>query len=802
MIKILFTCLFLFFVFSIEAQVLTVKDKITRQPVSSATITGSVTGALLNANAKGQVDLSKMALGSTFTISGQGYKTEVMSTQQLEENKYSVYLVESNISLDAVVISASRWQQSKRDVPNKITAIQQKDIIFQNPQTAADLLGQSGEVYIQKSQMGGGSPMIRGFATNRVLITVDGVRMNTAIFRSGNLQNVISVDPFAVENVEVLFGPGSVIYGSDAIGGVMNFSTLSPKLSASDKTLVTGNALTRWSSANSEKTGHIDFNIGLKKWAFLTNISYTDFDDLKMGSKGPAEYLRPEYAERINGVDTKITNSDPEKQIPTGYDQINLMEKVLFKPNDKWSYNYGFHYSTTSDNPRYDNLIRYRSAALRSTEWYYGPQKWMMNNLVIANAQEHNWYDSMKIGLAHQFFEESRHDRNFGAANRTNNTEKVNALSANFDFEKILAEKHSIYYGAEVIYNKVNSTGSIENINTGAIQNGPARYPDDSNWSSYAAFITYRYKASEKVSFQAGTRYNHYLLNARFTDEFYPFPFTSAKVNQGALTGSAGLVYSPAGTWKISTNLSTGFRAPNVDDIGKVFESTPGSVVIPNPDLEAEYAYNVDLGIAKTFSDIIKLDATAYYTHLDNAMVRRNYTLNGSSEIIYDGEASQVQAIQNAANAHVFGIQAGIEIKLPQGVGLNSRYNYQNGEEELDNGTKAPLRHAAPWFGTTHLTYTRSNLKGDFYASYSGEVSFADMAPSEVEKTYMYAIDSNGKPFSPSWFTLNFKVLYQISDHIMLNAGIENITDRRYRPYSSGIVSPGRNFIASLRASF
>jgi hemoglobin/transferrin/lactoferrin receptor protein len=800
MIKLLITCLLLFVVLSLKSQTITIKDKVTRQPISTATVSAGKPLRTLTANSKGQVDVSGITAGM-LNITGPGYGAQLIEYGPSSGNNILVYLQESDISLDAVVISASRWQQSRRDVPNKITTIQQKDVIFQNPQTAADLLGQSGEVFIQKSQLGGGSPMIRGFATNRVLITVDGVRMNTAIFRSGNLQNVISLDPLATEGVEVLFGPGSVMYGSDAIAGVMNFTTLSSKLSATDQTLVTGNALTRWSSANQEKTGHVDFNIGLKKWAFLTSFSYTDFDDLKMGSKGPAEYLRPEYAEVINGTDTRVTNSDPEKQVPTGYDQFNVMEKILFKPNENWSFNYGFHYSASSDNPRYDNLLRYRSGNLRSSEWYYGPQRWMMNNLGITNNQKHQIYDSMRIGLAHQFFEESRHDRNFGNANRTNNTEKVNALSANLDFEKALDEKQSIYYGAEAIYNKVNSTGSIQNVNTAAERDAAARYPDDSNWASYAAFITYRYKASEKISVQAGARYNHYVLNATFNNTFYPFPFTSAKVNQGAVTGSAGLVYNPVASWKISTNLSTGFRAPNIDDIGKVFESTQGFVVIPNPDLEAEYAYNADLGIAKTFGDLVKIDATGFYTHLDNAMVRRNFTLNGSGTIIYDGVASQVQAIQNAANAHVWGIQAGIEIKLPKGLGFNSRFNYQQGKEELDNGTKAPLRHAAPWFGTSHLTYTRNKLKADAYVYHSAEVSFDDMAPSELEKTYMYAIDAGGNPYSPSWTTLNFKLLYQLSDHLMINAGVENITDRRYRPYSSGIVSPGRNFIVSLRAS-
>ncbi len=792
----------LFVSLSITAQVITVRDKLTRQLLTGATIRTDASPKLFTVNTEGQFDLSDLTAATSIYIYNPGYQSQSINTAALNQTNTVIYLEESNISLDNVVVSASRWQQPKRSVPNKILTLQQKDVLFQNPQTTADLLGSSGEVYIQKSQMSGGSPMIRGFATNRVLITVDGVRMNTAIFRSGNVQNLIALDPLSTESVEVLFGPGSVMFGSDAIGGVMNFTTLTPLLSSSDIPSLRVNSLTRYSSANQELTGHIDLSLGLKKWAFLTSISHADFDNLKMGSKGPDEYLRREYVQTIKGVDTVVQNNDPEKQVPTAYRQLNLMQRVLFQPDENLSFKYGIHYSTSSDNPRYDNLLRYRSGRLRSSEWYYGPQRWLMNNLSLSHSGGTKLYDAMKVNLAHQFFEESRHDRNFGNDEKTNNTEKVNAFSVNLDFEKPLAENHSIFYGVEAIYNNVLSTGTIQNVNTNLIAEGPARYPDDANWGSYAGFITYSYKASEKLSIQMGTRFNQFVLNAKFNDRFYPFPFKNAHLNQGALTGSIGMVYAPAASWQLSTNFSTGFRAPNIDDMGKIFESTPGAVVVPNPDLGSEYAYNGEVGLAKIFGSTVKIDASGYYTHLDNALVRRDFTLNGSSTIIYDGELSQVQAIQNAANAHVWGVQAGIEINSGSGLGFTSRFNYQKGEEELDDGSRAPLRHAAPWFGTTHLTYTKSKFKADFYAFYNGEVSFENLAPSEKEKTYMYATDTNGNPYSPDWLTLNLKVLYQVSSSLMVNIGLENITDQRYRQYSSGIVAPGRNFIASLKVSF
>ena len=140
--------------------------------------------------------------------------------------------------LNEIVVSASRWCQHSQARPVKVTRLSFDEANAFNPQTAADVLGLTGEVFIQKSQYGGGSPMIRGFATNRLLYSIDGVRMNTAIFRSGNIQNVISLDPFAIAGSEVLFGPGAVGYGSDAIGGVMAFSTLEPRLSGGESPLV------------------------------------------------------------------------------------------------------------------------------------------------------------------------------------------------------------------------------------------------------------------------------------------------------------------------------------------------------------------------------------------------------------------------------------------------------------------------------------------------------------------------------------------------------------------------------------
>lgn len=786
----------------VGGQVITVKGKDTGLPLVQATISSQAKNAFTVTDLNGQANLTEFHSAEDITIRTIGYEEIRLSFVQLAEQQFQILLNPDNYLLDQIVVSATRWRNAERNIPAKVSLITSKEVIMQNPQTTADLLGSSGEVFIQKSQLGGGSPMIRGFSTNRLLYSVDGVRMNTAIFRSGNLQSVISLDPFAIERSEIYFGPGSVIYGSDAIGGVMSFQTLEAKLGDADGPIVEGNALSRFSSANQEQTFHFDVNVGWEKWAFVASFSHFDFDHLRMGTIGPESYLRPFYVQRQDTNDVVITNDDPLVQRPTAYNQINMMQKLRFKPSDAWDLTYAFHYSTTSDYARYDRHIRLRDGFPRSAEWRYGPQLWMMNNLTIRQEKNNGGiYDNMSLRLAHQRFEESRINRDFGALTRFSRAEEVEAWSANLDFLKRFGAGGQLLYGMEAVYNDVRSVGTDENIRTSDKKSGAARYPN-SNWGSYAAYLTIQQRFSAKWLLEAGVRYNQYRINADFDTRFLDLPFSEAQLMNDAVSGSIGLVINPSPTWSISTNLATGFRAPNIDDIGKVFDSEPGAVVIPNPTLKAEQVYSAEVSLGKRIRDQFKFDVTAYYTLLDNALVRRNFTLNGASSIMYQGEMSQVQALQNAAQAIVAGLQIGLEWKLPGGFGVSTQVNIQEGEEELDDGSTSPSRHAPPTFGISHLTYKVDQLELDLSWIFNAEKTYEQLPVEERSKTYMYAENDLGRPFSPAWNTLNFRALLTFTEQFSASAGIENIFDIRYRPYSSGLVAPGRNLVLSFRATF
>ena len=793
----------LLFILSISsnfAQNIKVLDEKSQKPISGVAVFNndkSITGIT---DFVGNIDVSNFSDVEKITFQHISHINLILTKEEIIAAGNKVMLGVDSSALEEVVLSVSKFKQKKGKIPQKITSITSEDIMFSNPQTSADLLESSGNVYIQKSQLGGGSPIIRGFSTNRLLIAVDGIRFNTAIFRGGNVQSVISIDPFTVDHTEVILGPGSVVYGSDAIGGVMNFYTKKAKFSFKEGISFSGNTIARYATASEEKTGHLDFNIGLKEWAFLTSVSYTDFGNLRMGKYGPDDYLRPEYVETINGEDVVVTNVDSRLQVPTGYDQINAMQKIRFMPSDNWDFNLGLFYTTTTDYPRYDRLIRERNGQLRSAIWNYTPQEWMNGNLRITNKGT-SFYDKSILTLSYQNFKEGRKDRNFGDDILYETNEKVDAYTSALDFIKKFG-KSKFFYGLEYVYNKVNSKGKQTNVNNGDADITASRYPDGSTWQSIAAYVSLQSKLAENLSFQAGLRYNHIVLNANFDTSFYDFPFAEADINTGALTGSAGINWQASDILGWRVNFSTAFRAPNIDDVGKIFDSEPGSVVVPNPNLKPEYAYNGELGGTFNFENVVRIDITGYMTFLEDALVRRDFSINGQTEIIYQGELSIIQAIQNGGKAEIYGFEAGLEINFTKKLQFTSQYNYTGGFQLEEDNSKVAVRHVAPQFGNGHLIWKYKKLKLDAYANYNGQFTYEDLAPEEQNKAYLYALDKNGNPYSPSWYTLNFGAQYKVTKAFQINTTLENITNQRYRTYSSGIAAAGINFIAAVSYHF
>jgi hemoglobin/transferrin/lactoferrin receptor protein len=800
----LLSAAFLFAPFAqVFSQIVMVRDSSTFEPLSGVLIANADKSKSVVTDELGKASLAIFGEEEGFlTFTHVSFANFSISKEDLKKSDYRVFLLAKSYLSDAVFVSANRWEEDWKSIPNQISRVDAKTIAMQNPQTMAEVMGLTGNVFVQKSQAGGGSPMFRGFNANSVLIVVDGVRMNNCIFRAGNVQSIIQLDAGSVQSAEVLFGPSSVMYGSDALGGVMDIHLKSPRFSTDRNLKVSGSAFTRYSSANSEKTGHLDISIAGRKWASMTSVTYTDFDDTQVGRNRPSGTesgvgLMDSVVIRDGNRDRIVANPRPYVIKNSGYSQINLMQKFAFRLSENVNLEYGFHYSTSSDVPRNDRLFEKRNGRLRFAEWYYGPQKWMMNVAKLHIGSKNQLFDFARITAARQDYEESRYSRNRGNDWRGGRIDGVAAYSLNADFEKKIGKNH-FYYGLEYLYNVQNSTASQVNVSTGEVKPLDTRYPSGgSTWRNAAAYLNWQHHLSEKITLAAGGRFTSTRVFSKFSDKtFYNFPFDDAEVKGNALTGSASVIYRPDEKTKISVLGSSGFRTPNVDDVGKIFERAPGTVVVPNPNLKPEYTYNAELGFARNFGGKFFFSGNVYYTLVKSLIVQQDGKFEGKDSIVYDGNLAKVVTLGNSSEGSLWGYSVEAKYFVTDKISLSSNLNYAFGRDKETNLT---LKGVVPMFGRTMLEYKLKRFDFALSAKYMAKsVKFSEMGGESASRAFMHGTAER----VPAWHTFNFRMQYRISDYVHANFGIENIFDRYFTPQASGFPEPGRNFIFALRGNF
>ena len=713
------------------------------------------------------------------------------------------------------VYSANKFEENIRDLNYKVEIITEKEITFRMPQTSGDLLAQTGAVFMQTSQLGGGSPVIRGFEANRVLLVVDGVRLNNTIYRSGHLQNVITIDPNMLERVEILYGPGSVIYGSDALGGVMAFFTRRPTFATGDKKFIaSGNAHVTFQSATLSPAGNLTLNLAGKKWASLTSVSDKMVNDLRVGRNMNPLYgdwgLANYYAERINGKDSTVRNSKPWIMKNSGYQQWDVMQKLFYKPSENVLLQVNFQYSGSTDIPRYDRMLSMVGNNMEYAEFYYGPQTRYFGYFTTeVTNQKH--FDDMRITLGGQYIDESRMQRRFNNNAKRYQKEAVGVGCLNADWQKSVGKNKNfeLRWGVEAVYNNVTSEAFNENILTDKITyNTVTRYPDSLNHVfNTSAYLTHSWEINERWIFRQGFRATYQYLHSVYTDSMMrltKFPFDNSILNQTAApTGFLGVVFMPKHHWRFVMNLSTGFKSPNVDDIGKVNDSKANErqLIIPNPDLKPEYVYNVDLSIEKRFFNRLHFGILGFFTLNQNVVNVGRTTLNGQDSVMFDGRMCDVYSLQNFGLGYITGAQGFMNLQITKFFNINGNITYTYGR--ILDDARTPLSHIPPLYGIISFVFKHKGFTGDFYVRYNGW-KYAKNINIDGEDNYTMGLPLGGSEFAgfPAWFTLNLKLAYQFNKHISLHAGIENLLDSYYRLNASGISAPGINGMVGVRCRF
>jgi hemoglobin/transferrin/lactoferrin receptor protein len=720
-------------------------------------------------------------------------------------------------TLGEVVISANKFSERKRNVVQKIDIITAKTIAANNAQNTGDLLISTGNVFVQKSQQGGSSPVIRGFEASRVLLVVDGIRMNNAIYRAGHLQNVIMVDQNMLERVEVLYGPSSTLYGSDALGGIIHLRTKQPLLSTSKKIKTGGILFGRFSSANNEKTTHFDLSVGGKKFAWLQSYTYSYFGDMKMGNNYHDDYpgfgRRDSFINISGGVDNVVVNPDNRIQRYSGYKQWDVMQKFLFHQSDKVSHRLNFQYSSSSNVPRYDRLQDIRNfggsigTTLRYAEWFYGPQTRWLGSYEL-NVASLGFFDQFRVNLNYQKIEESRQQREYRRYDRFDSrVEKLNVIGFIIDGIKKW-DANELTVGVDGQLNDLTSVGTRKNLTTGAITKLDSRYPNGDNKMNYFGLYAQhllKFK-NDKLILNDGVRFQVVDLNSTIADNsFFNLPVTSIRQNTFAITGNLGLVYLPTEEFRVTLGLASGFRNPNIDDLARVFESSTAleRVIVPNADIKPEYTYNLDLGLTQRIAGKIKFDVTGFYTLFKNAIGLAPYKLNGEDSILYNGITSAVYANRNVKKAHTYGFNTNITIDFTAQLSFFGTVTYTYGRFKTPGGTKTPQDHIPPVFGKGSLKYTHfpkesswTRFETEVYVHFNGAKKLKDYNLDGEDNQQYATIDG-----MPSWFTLNWRNTIRFTKKLQLQFAIENILDRNYRYFASGFSAPGRNYVIALRTS-
>lgn len=722
-----------------------------------------------------------------------------------------------SVNLQEVVVSVNREQTRKINTPQHVVSVPKSFIDYANRQSTADLLSETGQVLVQKSQQGGGSPILRGFEASRILLVVDGIRMNNLIYRSGHLQNCLTVDQFALKNMEVLFGPSSLNYGSDALGGTITFNTLSPTLAADGQTHTSeGHAVLRYGSANQEGTAHVDFNYGTEKFASLTSFTFSNFGDLRAGTtRNPFlpdddSYIESNiYVQPQDGKnDIMLYNDKPQLQKRSGYLQYDFMQKLLYKPNANSQHMINFQLSNTNSFNRYDRLsvTEVKDGELRPkfAEWYYGPQ-FRLLAAYHYDGRNQLGADRVHMAVAYQNVKESRHDRKFQKEELYNNWENVNIVSLNTDWIKFM-DNHKLHLGIDGTLSFLKSTANTENVLTGETSYNTTRYPDGSNsMHTIEAFATHVWNISPKWSMHDGVRLGYATTYSSVlnVDEYPFFGGDSQRKNNLTYSAAIGMNWLPTKTWKIALSASTAYRVPNIDNTSKVFDSKVSTVTIPNKDIRPEKTVSVDLNITKHIDNVLTWENVVYGTYYFDAITTARGTFMGESQMEYQGEMCDVYTYTNAKTAVLWGFSSSLTATPTRQTELYASFNYTYGRI-LSGEKKQPLDHIPPIYGRVGAAFLTADGKGrfDMYALYNGKKSVDDYnmdGEDNIDYATVKGADGEGMP---AWFTLNIKGSYNLNKSLTLQAGVENILDTQYRVFSSGINAPGRNVYAALRMTF
>ena len=714
-------------------------------------------------------------------------------------------------SFEEILLSSQRFQQKRKETPRQIEVVSAKRLSELQPATLGDALINTGQVFVQKSQMGGGSPVLRGFEASRVLMVIDGVRMNNATYRAGHLQDIITIDPFILDRMEVNFGAGSTLYGSDALGGVLYFKTKDATLGEFS---VKPSATVRYQSASNSVIGNVGLKLQSEKVGLLLSATRSQFGDLRSGSKNYSDWdtfgLLPKYVTQMNGRDTMLVNDDPQLQKGTGYSQTDLFAK-LFVKTGKIEHTVNFQKSMSDIIPRYDRMSQFNNGKPVYGRWDYAPQnREYISYTAKAGSEDHH----TRLTLAQQRIEVGRVTRNFGLEMERIQRDAVRMRTVNLDRHDQLSASFTLNSGVEMVWNAVKSVGINKNISTLAETATKARYSDSgATTQMHSVFAQGIYKmAKTGTVIQGGVRVSKYSLEALFsTANPWKLPYQSISFATTTPSYDLGLTQQLKKGLLLKASVNQAYRNPNVDDMTKVFDSKPGAkLLVPSADLKAERSTTVDLGVLWRKDRSFAIEAGVFSSAVKNLLLDQPGTLNGEDSLMYDGRLTPVYQLQNVALGEISGMYLNAKVRLVKDLWFSGSLTQTKGIYRLDDAAaEQPLDHIPPVYGQASLRWNGKGWFAEAQCLFNGMKKAEDYSSSgednqEIQPIGLADINGDGKAdgFNPAWQCWNIRGGYQHRSGLTATLAIENVLDLHYRYFASGMSAAGRSVNVSLAYSF
>lgn len=793
-----FLCFLFYFLISVlsYSQDVAVLDKFSNLGLSGVLVYAINSSDTLQTNSDGEVNLDIFPNNATIIFSQLYFKKGRYSKDELIKLHNIVYLDRGDALNKLSSTSPLKSKEYSADLPFFI------DIVDLDDESS---LEEGGNERITFTNNEGGMSVFRGLEAGKMLLVMDGMRLNNAINRNGKVERLLNFNNTMTQRVQQIYGTGFTIFSPEATGGVIQYFTPIPPVSTDYPFIYQIEANTKYESASNSSMSNINLTFAGLKYSSYTSVSYGNFGEVKMGKNrknvpliDSLYGLNNYYVERQNDSDIVIKNNDPFTQKGTNYEQLYILQKLRLKLGEYSNLVFNFHYVTTSNVGIYSGLTEDNGGHLRFAECNFEPQNKIISSANFLYDRKTAIFDFFSILGAFTYFDEYRVTRKLNNPVALHQIEKLNVYKFNADFVKLF-NINRMLYGVQYDFNNLSSDAFFLNIEDGTTWNGMNRYPTNGSFSHEAAlYWNYKWLENSQFVVNLGLRYNINYIKAKFDtiSPQLPLSFTEKTYINQAPAASVSFDAYPFKGFQTKLLLSTAQHMPIIDDFGKIMVKNY-TVNIPTDNLKSEKLFSGELGITTTMFEKIRIYGSIFYTKIFDAIISQDTVLNGNDSLYFGVDKYNIATHVNIPQSYIYGVSGGFNFnysfdkKEKVYVKISSSINYIKGVNQLQN---ISLPNISPLYGNIIVNFNVYSTSLRLSYIFNGAKPYEEL--SLVGEDYIEKAASTG--FLP-WQTLNAKISINIKDNAKISFGVDNIFDQFYRSYRTAVVAPGRNFVFSIK---